>query len=267
MLYIVYLDEFGHIGPYVSATDPRHKTHPAFGLAGFVLPAEKVRNFSTFFFQLKNNLLEFELKKSQTHPSRWEKKGSSLYTKKNVENYPGLRTATNRILNRIKVDGGFVIYVGIEKHVSPDESNAKGLYKQVMHELIKRVDEECQQQKCKFMIMFDQQDDMQSSGKNVGIRHEVVRGAAISMYGPDGCKTLIEPPVQAESHLYQTLQCADWLCGLVGRLERYNLEPHEFSAYKIFETYFGARLKQVSRRSSIRKKPVASAAPPAGEVV
>ena len=35
--YFAYLDEFGHIGPYVSRTDPRYKDSPVFGLARFVL--------------------------------------------------------------------------------------------------------------------------------------------------------------------------------------------------------------------------------------
>lgn len=38
MLYIAYLNEFGrHIGPYISHDDPRHNTHPLFGLGGLVL--------------------------------------------------------------------------------------------------------------------------------------------------------------------------------------------------------------------------------------
>ena len=34
LLYIVYLDEFGHIGPFISHDHPTHKTHPIFGLGG-----------------------------------------------------------------------------------------------------------------------------------------------------------------------------------------------------------------------------------------
>jgi hypothetical protein len=31
-------------------------------------------------------------------------------------------------------------------------------------------------------------------------------------------RRIIEPPFQVESERYQTCQCADWLCGLVGRV-------------------------------------------------
>ncbi|MDO0791808.1 DUF3800 domain-containing protein [Xanthomonas campestris pv. campestris] len=255
MHYLVYLDEFGHIGPYVGPNDPKYSTHPAFGVAGLALPADKVRAFTSFFFTLKNKLLAYEVQKSGKHPAHWEKKGGSLFTLTNVEKYRELRAATYRIFNRIKQDGGFIFYVGIEKDQSPDTSNAKGLYKAVMHEAIKRLDSEFRGQKSQFMILLDQQDDMQQAGSSTSMRHEIVCSAALSMFGAEKRRTLIEPPMQAESHLYQSLQCADWICGLVGRLVRYEIEPNVVPTHFAFEKYFAARLRQVSRRSSIRKKP------------
>ncbi len=108
MLYIAYIDEFGHIGPCLSPHDPRCNTHPVFDLGGLVLPYDTVREFSTFFYQLKNNLLQWEIGQSGIHPAKWEKKGSSLYTTKNVTAYPQLRRATNRLLNKIEKCGGVV---------------------------------------------------------------------------------------------------------------------------------------------------------------
>ena len=57
MTYIAYLDEFGHVGPYVGREDPRHNDSPVFGLAGFTMPVEQVRGFGTWFFQRKCELL------------------------------------------------------------------------------------------------------------------------------------------------------------------------------------------------------------------
>ena len=48
MTYIAYLDEFGHVGPYIDRTHPRHNDSPVFGLAGFVLPLDEVRGFATW---------------------------------------------------------------------------------------------------------------------------------------------------------------------------------------------------------------------------
>ena len=106
MTYFAYLDEFGHIGPYVSRRDRRYKESPVFGLAGFVLSSEVVRGFGTWFFQRKCELLEFEIKRSGKHPALWEKKGASLYTATNVTRYAELRKFTNRLFNKIEALGG-----------------------------------------------------------------------------------------------------------------------------------------------------------------
>lgn len=58
MLYFAYLDEFGHIGPYVARDDPKHNDSPVFGLGGMILPYTEIRAFTTWFYQLKCRLLE-----------------------------------------------------------------------------------------------------------------------------------------------------------------------------------------------------------------
>ena len=50
-------------------------------------------------------------------------------------------------------------------------------------------------------------------------RTALLTAAAQDMYGGDEPRRqLIEPPLQLESHRYQTIQAADWIAGLVGRL-------------------------------------------------
>ena len=75
--FAYYLDEFGHIGPYVTRQHPGHNDSPVFGLAGFVMPSEHLRGFGTWFFQRKCDLLAFEIERSGQHPALWEKKGAS----------------------------------------------------------------------------------------------------------------------------------------------------------------------------------------------
>lgn len=245
MLYLVYIDEFGHIGPYVDANHEQHKTHPVFGLAGFALPYDEVRNFSTFFYQLKNNLLKYELDQANVHPAKWEKKGSSLYTVKNVEKYQQLRHATNRLFNAIKKRNGFMIYVGIEKRHDIEMHQSHKLYQSVLRELIKRLDEECESSQSQFMLLLDQSDDVTRQG--------LIETASMSMFGTEPRRNLIEPPTQIESHLYQTIQCADWLCGIMGRLSKYWVDNQNFADYEIFERSFADRIAQISKRSGIRK--------------
>jgi len=113
--YIAYLDEFGHIGPYISRCDPKHNDSPVFGLAGMVLPVSEVRAFGTWFYQRKCELLDWEIKRAGEHPAVWEKKGAALYTVQNVRKYTELRSFTNRFFNKINKTGGFIFYVGMNK--------------------------------------------------------------------------------------------------------------------------------------------------------
>jgi hypothetical protein len=134
MTYIAYLDEFGHIGPYISRKDRIHNDSPVFGLAGLVLPISEVRRFGTWFYQRKCDLFDFEIRRSGKHPVTWEKKGASLYTVQNTSKYPALRRLTFRLLNKIQTSGGFVFYVGIRKSDPPELHDPNKLYRYIFYE-------------------------------------------------------------------------------------------------------------------------------------
>ena len=159
MIYIAYLDEFGHVGPYVSRTHPRHNDSPVFGFAGFVMPAEEVRGFGTWFYQRKCELLDFEIRRSGKHPATWEKKGASLYRAANLRRYRQLRRTTNRLLGRIERAGGHVFYVGIRKTTQPDEHDANSLYSAMLREAIRRLDTFCAERPggpARFLLALDE---------------------------------------------------------------------------------------------------------------
>ena len=42
-MIVAYLDEFGHVGPYISTMHKKFKDHPLFGYAGIVLPEDAIR--------------------------------------------------------------------------------------------------------------------------------------------------------------------------------------------------------------------------------
>ncbi len=245
-MYIAYLDEFGHVGSYISRDDPKHNDSPVFGLAGFVLPANEVRDFGTWFFKMKCGLLKWEIDRDGVHPAQWEKKGAALYTARNVNNYIELRKFTNRLLNKIEKYGGFVFYVGVETRRLPEDHDSKRLYKFVLKEAIKRLDEFCRNdcEPCsEFIIVMDEHTE----------RMELITEAAIAMYNPDAPRrSLIEPPFQVESERYQTLQAADWIAGLTGRFGAYWKDQDAYPENAIFRKYFEHRFNQACRRSGIR---------------
>ncbi|MFI2564611.1 hypothetical protein [Paenarthrobacter sp. NPDC018779] len=48
-MLIAYLGGFGHSGPCVADSNSKFNTRPLFGCAGFVVPAENVREFGGYF--------------------------------------------------------------------------------------------------------------------------------------------------------------------------------------------------------------------------
>ena len=86
------------------------------------------------------------------------------------------------------------------------------LYARVFLEAIKRIDGHCAED-CdpaeEFVLILDEHEQ----------RAALLTEAAKSMYGRGQRRRhLVEPPFHLESHRYQTIQAADWIAGLVGRL-------------------------------------------------
>lgn len=250
--YAVYLDEFGHIGPYISHNHPQHKTHPVFGLGGFVIPLDKVRHFSSFFFNLKKGILNFDIKQARDNAIRegkifqlstWEKKGSQLYSVKNLEKYKNLLTGvTNKIVKEITKNNGFLFYVGEEKKKGEENNNPQIIYRSSLCEIIKRLDNEFKQQDSYFMIFMD--DSEESS--------HLVKRSIYEMHQNEKFQ-LIEAPMQVDSKLYQTVQCADWLCSIYGKLYFYELEPENKPTYSIFHDQFKNLISSQQKRSNVRR--------------
>ncbi len=95
-MYIGYFDEFGHSGAYVSRSDPNYKTHPVFGIGGFIIPADNIRHLSGAFRRIKERGLKAEIDAkviAKGRPvERWEKKGAALLTTQNVKKYREVRS-------------------------------------------------------------------------------------------------------------------------------------------------------------------------------
>lgn len=240
-MLVAFQDEFGHCGPFVSRSHPRHNTSPVFGLAGYVLPHAQVRHFATFFYQLKNNLLSAELAKSECHPATWEKKGSELISTKNIRKYKSVRSAVNRLLNEIYKCNGKIVYYGREKYQSEDDSNSKGLYRTVLSHSIRSIDQYVSYINTHFMMILDQHQD----------RLKLLEAASKTMFGSEPAKRLMEPPFEVESHLYQTVQAADWIATLIGRIEAYRVAPDQYGDWAWAEELYGEKVRNLATNSRL----------------
>lgn len=243
--YVAYLDEFGHVGQYVSRNHPRYKTHPAFGFAGLMLPATEIREFAIYFYKLKCQLLAFDL--ANDNPKnlpayQWEKKGSQLYALRNVTKYEQLRRSTFRLLSHIEKIGGHVFYTGEHKTTDPDAHDSTETFKRQLLQSVRKIDRFCAKNGSTFMLMLDEQ----RAGNEW--RETNVEVCTLAMFedASEKCRALIEPPIQAESHLFQTIQCADWICGLIGRLTALLVAPDEYPELEPFDKYFSDRIAKVT---------------------
>lgn len=212
------------------------------------MPAEAVRGFGTWFFKRKGELFARQMAQSPKHPATWERKGSELFRARAVRSNRNVRDLPGRLFREIRRVRGKVIYVGVQKTAPPSEHRANGLYSAMLREAIWRLDQFCEAEggpQAKFFLALDEY-----SG-----RDELLTQVSRDMYGgTDPRRALIEPPFHLESHRYQTVQAADWIAALIGRLGAYWVEPTVWPENEVFHRYYGERLKQVHVRSGIRRE-------------
>lgn len=179
-MIFVYLDEFGHIGPYAGRSGRKHNESPVFGLAGFMLPEQAVRSFATFFLQLKTETFRHDLDANGAMPAKWEKKGTSFIRPKPMTDYPNLRKAMFRIITRVSKEHGRIFYYGREKERGKLDGNSIGLYTTCLAHALRRIDAYCQARGESFVVVLDQH----------SARKELIECAAKTMFGANPCRRL-----------------------------------------------------------------------------
>lgn len=206
------------------------------------MPHQNVRKFATFFLQLKAQMLQADIKNLSVHPATWEKKGSELITTKNITKYKHVREGIFRFLNELYRCRANIVFYGREKYQAPQDSKSSGLYTTVLGHTIRSVDELCCQRNAMFMMILDQHSD----------RMKLIEASAKTMFGSNNpARCLIEPPFEVESHMYQTIQAADWIATLVGRIHAYALEPTQYADWEWAERLYGSRVRSLASHSAI----------------
>ena len=232
----VYLDEFGHIGPYIARDSAKYNESPVFGLAGIMLPESGVRLFATKFLQIKEFLFDKEIKKFGRHPSFWEKKGASIFNPKSARKYRSLREGGFRLLNALDECQGKVFYYGREKIIGKSDGSWTGMYTSRLREATRSLNGYFDKTNENFAIIVDEHD----------ARNELLEAAAKTMFGDNPARRLVSPPFEAKSHLNQNIQAADWVAAIVGRLWNYNILHEEFSDHEDFHKYYWDRVHKIS---------------------
>ena len=249
-MYIGYFDEFGHNGAYISRHDPSYKTHPVFGIGGFIIPAHNVRQLSGTFRHIKESGLKAEIDAKVIAKGKrveeWEKKGAALLTPQNVQRYTEVRWMINRLLRKLEDLDAKIVFYGQEKPRGSNEmtgENESSRYDHAMKLLIQRVNWSLPKHE-RHLLILDKQGPKE--------RMEIFAACAAFMFSHQDADKLLEPPLEVESHLYQTVQCADWICAILGRIASFKYDP-DFEEFQWAVKYFGNRLAPVcSPYSKIR---------------
>lgn len=241
-MHFVFLDEFGHIGPFVARSHSKYNTSPVFGVAGFFLHERHVREFATWFYNYKNDIYREDIRKSSKHPTTWEKKGNEIFT--SGRSYKTKRIGYTLINRIIRVDGG-IFYHGIEKHAVPEKSNPTGLYYTVLKNAIRGL-ERCFANKAQsFLVILDEHQS----------RVQLLESAIKTMFASEyPARHLLEPPYQVESHMYQTIQAADWIAAIVGPLLTFRAASKQFADREWAEKYFGKRIDTSATNSKVHHR-------------
>jgi hypothetical protein len=237
----IYLDEFGHIGPFMSRTAPRYNESPVFGLAGIILPEDAIRPFATKFLQLKEHIFKDEIKRSGLLASHWEKKGTSIFTAKHLAKYPHFRSTGSRVFNYVRNLGGKVFYYGREKIAGTTDVHPIGLYTTILSHAIRQLENYSQTAETNFVMVVDEH----------STRKQLLITASKTMYGENPARHMLSPPFEVESYINQNIQAADWLAAIIGRLWAYEIRPKEYVDHQDFKKYFWDRLHQVSTHSTL----------------
>lgn len=200
-MLIAYIDEFSHQGPYISHSHPKFNTHPVFGYGGYIVPDHGVRKLGGHFEYIKENLLRFEIEKAGKHPRRWEKKGSSLLSSKNIRKYGDeIQPALQRIFRKLAELEGKLFFFGKQKPigaVKETKLTSQALEESCLIETINRLGRVASQAHERLLVVMDATDTDN-------------RERAVATLG-------------------RTIQLADWTCALLGRLSDYHFaESSEF---------------------------------------
>ncbi|MTJ83942.1 MAG: DUF3800 domain-containing protein [Telmatospirillum sp.] len=243
-MFFIYLDEFGHIGPYFHRRHEKYNESPVFGLAGIILPEPAIRPFATAFLQLKQALFIQEIMAAKVIAQKWEKKGTDIFRPKAIARYQNLRSGGFRLINQISKVGGHIFYHGREKIFCQKDGHSNGLYTTIFAAAIRRLDEFCTLKNENFVLVVDEH----------SARKELLECAAKTMFGNQPARRLVSPPFQVESYLNQNIQAADWIASIVGKLWAHEILPDQYEDHVQFRQYYWDRLHKIATYSTVIKR-------------
>lgn len=232
---LVFLDEFGHDGFFVSRDHEKHYHSPVFGLSGFIMEKENLYGFLEEF----ENLLAFYHQRNSTRKKKGiktEVKGSNAFPaisrNPRHKNFFNAKQRNNiiykakRVITALEKHGGQILFYGFEKYVPEEDHNATDTHIACVRALTKRIDKSCRGSSCEYLMSFDDHTNHRSKLKV--IRSIVHRKNMSDIH-------IVDRPYSLQSDLHSCIQVSDWICTLLARCISYQLNPKEWPENKPYQ--------------------------------
>lgn len=220
-MLLAYIDEIGETGAFVSKTDARFKTSPAFGYAGFVIPAESARKFGSIFVQEKRSLFATDLVGVE-NPGRWERKGADIFRPSTHENYPQQLRVFNGLVKCAVDLGASLFYYADEKPLgTPKQTqlDTEARETAAMRETLNRLCSHADHGEQNLMVLIDQINESQRAKRLPNMYGHILSRTA----DRQEMRRIIEPPMHVDSTLSANIQFADWIAAAMTRAIEYQL--------------------------------------------
>lgn len=220
-MLLAYIDEVGETGAFISHDDPRYKTSPAFGYAGFVIPAANARRFGAAFTANKRALFKTEI--GDSDPSCFERKGADIFRPATLEQFPQQVRVFNSLVNQLRsLDGALFYYAGEKPLGTPKQTSLDTDARETaaMREALNRLARHAQRNNgANILVMIDQINE-KTRIERLQQMYGHILGRA-SDY--QEMKLIVEPPMHVDSKLSGNIQFADWVAACVTRAIDYQL--------------------------------------------
>lgn len=214
-MLLAYIDEIGEPGAFVSRTDPRFNTSPAFGYAGFVIPEGNARQFGSEFTIEKRRLFKTEIA-AAADPGKWERKGADVFRPRTPKTHPQHLRVFRGLVGALHRLGGHLFYYADEKSIGTPKQTSLDVGQReqaAMRETLNRLCTHADTVSQNLLVMIDQINETDRAKRlpnmyghilsRAADRHEMLR--------------IIEPPMHIDSVLSSNIQFADWVAAAVSR--------------------------------------------------
>lgn len=238
-MQIAYIDEIGEPGAFVSKTDARYKTSPAFGYAGFVIPEGNARKFGATFTFEKRRLFKTEVD-AAADPGKWERKGADMFRPRTPETHSQHIRVFVALVAELEKLGGKLFFYADEKPIGTPKQTSLNTGEResaAMRETLNRLCTHAEHSNQNLMVLIDQINEAERAKRLPNMYGHILSRASQN----HEMMRIVEPPMHVDSVLSSNIQFADWVCAVVTRAIDYQVIQD--TQYKWVPAQLSSRLR------------------------